>query len=68
MALRSIYGTFTIKAAGMGFIMKSPVGLTGLLYVPFDKSNRVKPGMSVLFAPNIIEVADSGSLTGVVRK
>ena len=71
--LWSIYGSFTVKADGMGLIMDSESSqdhekLTGLLYIPLDKGKRVEPGMSIQLEPNGADVLEAGSLLGVVRE
>ena len=42
--------------------------LTGVLYIPVEKGKRVKQGMLVQVAPSGAEVAESGSLVGIVRQ
>ncbi len=42
--------------------------LRGVLYVPVDKGQRIEPGQTVQLVPGGVDVQESGSLLGVVRK
>ena len=41
--------------------------LSGIFYIPVDKGKRVQPGMTIQLVPNGVDVAENGSLIGVVR-
>ena len=42
--------------------------LKGILYVPVEKGKRIQPGQTVQLVPGGVDVQESGSLIGLVRK